>query len=333
MFRNVTKIRNIFGSRQYSSFIRDIRNKIEISRCEKDDSLRNGSYLILVRDHLEVLVSVNPGKVSGMNLSRVCYNELNSLGIQAVDSAFLLSSENEKPVYAVDVVSKSNVYERLLNNDENRKYVSLRSALFHFDDCSQAALLSKSFALIDWKKNHQFCSYCGNKMETDMIRIRKSCNECKKIYYPPVNPVGITLVQHSERDEVLLVRQHSHPPKMFTCIAGFIEPGESLEENVRREVAEEVGVEVRDVQYVASQHWALTGSSLMIGCFASTKDNKFSIDPVELEAAGWFNRMQVKRAFDKVSEKKEKLLTNPDEIWIPPPGAVAHSLIKKWLQI
>lgn len=178
-------------------------------------------------------------------------------------------------------------------------------------------------SLVDWHARHRFCARCGNPTVLTKGGWQRNCTDtavCKGEHFPRVDPVTIMLVEHD--GQVLLGRQPRFPPRRFSALAGFVEPGESIEEAVAREVHEEAGVRVRDVSYIASQPWPFP-SSLMIGCHSHTDDPALTVDTTELEEARWFTREEVAYAMTPGNE---------DGAFIaPPPHAVAHHLLKWWL--
>jgi NAD+ diphosphatase len=148
---------------------------------------------------------------------------------------------------------------------------------------------------------------------------------CKAEHFPRVDPVTIMTVECEGK--LLLGRQPRFPPRSFSALAGFVEPGESIEEAVAREVHEEAGVRVRDVAYVASQPWPFP-SSLMIACHAYADDPAITIDTTELDDARWFTREEVAQAMAAVASG----IKDDDAAFVaPPPFAVAHHLLKWWL--
>ncbi|HQA17465.1 MAG TPA: NAD(+) diphosphatase [Novosphingobium sp.] len=176
-------------------------------------------------------------------------------------------------------------------------------------------------SLIDWHARHRYCARCGNPTMLAKGGWQRNCtNEvCKAEHFPRVDPVTIMLVEHDGR--LLLGRQPRFPPRRLSTLAGFVEPGESIEEAVAREVLEEAGVSVGKVSYVGSQPWPFP-SSLMIGCHAEALDDALTIDRTELEEADWFSRDEVAAA----------MRGDDDARFIaPPPQAIAHHLLKWWL--
>lgn len=176
-------------------------------------------------------------------------------------------------------------------------------------------------SLVDWHARHRFCARCGSPTRLAKGGWQRSCTHepCGGEHFPRVDPVTIMAVEHDGR--LLLGRQPRFPPKRLSTLAGFVEPGESIEEAVAREVLEEAGIQVRDVTYVASQPWPFP-SSLMIGCFAIALSDELTIDTTELDEAGWFTRDEVAAAMR--GEDSAPFIA-------PPPQAIAHQLLKWWL--
>ncbi len=140
--------------------------------------------------------------------------------------------------------------------------------------------------IVAWNRTHQYCGRCGYRTEPGSEEFVKKCPNCGMTYYPRLSPAAIMLVHRG--DELLLARSPHFPPGMYSALAGFVEPGESIEETVRREVGEEVGVEVGKVRYFGSQPWPFP-NSLMIGFLAEWSSGEPEIgDPNEIEDAGWF---------------------------------------------
>ncbi len=177
-------------------------------------------------------------------------------------------------------------------------------------------------SLVDWHARHRFCARCGSGTVLAKGGWQRNCtNEaCKAEHFPRVDPVTIMLVEHEGR--VLLGRQPRFPARRFSALAGFVEPGESIEEAVAREVLEEAGLKVRDVSYIASQPWPFP-SSLMIGCHSYADDPAITVDYTELEEADWFTREEVSAAMG--GDESGRFIA-------PPPFAIAYHLLKWWLE-
>jgi NAD+ diphosphatase len=181
-----------------------------------------------------------------------------------------------------------------------------------------APTFAAALSLANWHRRHGFCSVCGLATLPNRGGWSRACADCGAEHYPRVDPVVIMLAEHDGR--LLLGRQPQYPPGRYSALAGFVEPGESIEAAVARELGEEAGIEVRDVGYVASQPWPFP-STLMIGASATALSDALTIDYQELEDARWFTRAEVEAA----------LAGAPGAAFIAPPCfAIARTLIDRW---
>jgi NAD+ diphosphatase len=186
----------------------------------------------------------------------------------------------------------------------------------------EAALgaLAQGAALLSWNASHRFCSKCGQPSETRAGGYRRHCPACGADHFPRTDPVAIMLT--ATREKCLLGRSPRFAPGMYSCLAGFVEPGETIENAVRRETMEEAGIRLGRVVYHASQPWPFP-YSLMIGCFGEPLDEDIRADLTELEDCRWFLR-------DEVLQMLER--THPEGLTTPPKGAIAHTLIRAWVE-
>lgn len=182
----------------------------------------------------------------------------------------------------------------------------------------ELALYGGARSLIDWHARHRFCAVCGAPSALFRGGWGRRCDACGAEHFPRVDPVVIMLAEHDGR--VLVGRQPGFPPGFFSALAGFLEPGESIEEAVARELWEEAGIRVRDVTYVASQPWPFP-SSLMIGCRATAEDAALTLDTTEIEAAIWVDRAEVRAALAGDTGAP---------FMVPPPLAIARHLLELW---
>ncbi|MGR3662862.1 MAG: NAD(+) diphosphatase [Paracoccaceae bacterium] len=181
-----------------------------------------------------------------------------------------------------------------------------------------AELAATARAILGWHENHIFCSKCGVRSIVGMSGWQRDCPDCGGHHFPRTDPVVIMLVTHG--NSVLLGRSPGWPEGMFSLLAGFVEPGETIEAAVRREVLEETSVEVGRVSYLASQPWPFP-ASLMFGCHAEATSTDIKVDPIEIEEALWLTREEMMNVFAGGHER----------INAPRNGAIAHFLLQNWL--
>jgi NAD+ diphosphatase len=185
----------------------------------------------------------------------------------------------------------------------------------------EGGLIAYAASLLNWHRRHRFCSVCGSPSRIEEAGLLRRCPACGSEHHPRTDPVVIMLVVDEQRDRVLLGRQPSWPPGRYSALAGFVEPGESLEDAVAREVLEESGVEVGRARYDSSQPWPFP-SSLMLGFTVPYVDGEAVARDGELEDARWFTREEIA---DAAADRGDMLL--------PPPVAIARTLIDRWLSL
>ncbi|HWN50716.1 MAG TPA: NAD(+) diphosphatase [Xanthobacteraceae bacterium] len=181
--------------------------------------------------------------------------------------------------------------------------------------------LAAAKALLAWHRRHRFCSNCGAPTRLTQAGWRRDCAACGAEHFPRTDPVVIMLAIHGER--CLLGRQSRFAKGMWSCLAGFVEPGETIEDAVRRETLEEAGIVCGRVAYFASQPWPFP-MSLMIGCHAQALTTELKVDRSELEDARWFERDEVAAMM---------LRRHPDGLTATHPFAIAHHIIRAWLEV
>jgi NAD+ diphosphatase len=185
-------------------------------------------------------------------------------------------------------------------------------------DAADAPTFAAALSLANWHRRHGYCSVCGKPTEPNRGGWSRICGGCGSEHYPRVDPVVIMLAEHGGR--LLLGRQPQYPPGRYSALAGFVEPGESIEAAVAREIREEAGIAVSDVRYLMSQPWPFP-NSLMIGAWAEALGDSLRIDTNELDDARWFSRDEVVAA----------LGNDPAAAFqAPPPSAIARTLLEHW---
>ena len=200
-------------------------------------------------------------------------------------------------------------------------FKDLRSAVMSGDLTGpEASIAAQAKAMIEWHRRHKFCAQCGKSTEITEGGYKRQCETCKAEHFPRTDPVVIMLATRG--DKALLGRGKNFPGKMFSALAGFVEPGETIEQAVAREIMEEAGIQTGAVRYFATQPWPYP-MSLMIGCFADATSEDIKIDETELADARWMTRAELKAALEG---------TGGGDFFLPPPLAIAHHLIKAFVE-
>ena len=192
-------------------------------------------------------------------------------------------------------------------------------ALLSMLDPIQAPIFAAALSLANWHRRHGFCSVCGAQTSPNRGGWSRECGACGNEHYPRVDPVVIMLAEHDGK--LLLGRSHHYPPGRYSALAGFVEPGETMEAAVAREIREEAGIEVARVRYLASQPWPFP-SSLMIGAHSIALGDSLVIDRNELDDARWFSRGEVVSALAGGADAPFQA---------PPRSAIARTLLEAWV--
>jgi len=208
-----------------------------------------------------------------------------------------------------------------LKTSEDFLVTDLRSIAVHgLIDTEHLPPMAEAKAVLHWHLRHRHCANCGVATQVVQAGWRRDCPACKAEHFPRTDPVVIMLAIDGER--CLLGRSPRFVPSMWSCLAGFVEPGESIEDAVRRETREEAGIVCGRVKYLASQPWPFP-SSLMIGCFAEARTHEIVVDRNELEDARWFDRAEIATMLAR---------KHSDGLTTPPPVAIAHYIIRAWME-
>lgn len=210
------------------------------------------------------------------------------------------------------------IVERHPSTPQTQIFSELRMIIMQLSPID-GELAATAKSMFSWHRSHQFCAACGQKSVHAMAGWQRNCPTCETSHFPRTDPVVIMLIIDGNR--TLLGRSPQWPEKMYSCLAGFMEPGETLEAAVAREVKEETDIDIGPVQYVTSQPWPYP-SSLMIGCIASSISTKIKIDPNELDDALWVTKETLVKAFSGI------------DVGIEPAreGSIAGFLIRNWIK-
>ncbi|MGZ3603768.1 MAG: NAD(+) diphosphatase [Thermodesulfobacteriota bacterium] len=215
--------------------------------------------------------------------------DFSELGLPSLSNHYL-GSFDHRPCHAVEVAEGTIPPAGMI-------FEGLRQLYGRFDE-DLFWIAARAVQIIDWDRTHRFCGRCGTPLRTKSTERAKECPQCGLLHFPRLAPAIIVLVQRGK--ELLLARSRHFMPGMFSVLAGFVEPGESLEEAVVREVREEAGIDVKDIKYFGSQPWPFP-HSLMIGFTATYAGGEITIDETEIEEAGWFTVESLPRVPGKIS--------------------------------
>lgn len=231
-----------------------------------------------------------------------------------LDEACLLGTSESGPVLAAPSSLE------LENLPETVKAFDYRTVYTHglIDEAAVGAL-AQAVSLLAWNASYRFCGKCGGQTQMRAGGYRRQCAACGAEHFPRTDPVAIMLT--ATREKCLLGRGPHFAPGMYSALAGFIEPGETIENAVRRETLEEAGIRLGRVVYHASQPWPFP-YSLMIGCFGEPLNDNIQADLNELEDCRWFPREEVRSMLES---------SHPEGLMTPPKGAIAHHLIRAWV--
>ncbi len=295
-----------------NSFSTNFLDRASLKRSDEmwiNDQFNNESARIIPVSHSKILCSSiqNPRTIY---LTKNDFNDFST----ARDLSIFLGISDKKTYFAIDIESVRSA--SILSDKYSGEFHDFRQVmpLLNFRD---SALLAIARFMITWQSRNRYCGKCGTPTkgaEAGNLRICENTN-CGQSHFPSMDPAIIVLVSFGEY--CLLGRQKIWPKGMYSTIAGFVEPGESIEDAVIREVNEETGVIVEKLEYQHSQPW-LFPSSLMLGFTATAKGNEIKLDKKELEDARWFSRKDIK------DNLKKGLLRMPGKV------AIAYHLIKEW---
>lgn len=256
---------------------------------------------------------------SGISFQSITIEKSEHIFLMASEIIFL-GLESERPIFAVDLSGYEE--DKVLELAGSGEFHDLRKIATLLDH-EEASLLAYGRGLMNWHKTHAYCSHCGSKsMSTEGGHSRKCTNAtCNALCFPRLDPAIITLIEHipAKGEPLCLLAVHDTPVgKICSTLAGFVEPGESLEGAVQREMMEEAGLLVKNIEYVASQPWPFP-ASIMIGFKAESDTLDFKLDKDEIQNAAWFSAKELMTA----RETGEMRLSKEDSI--------ARFLIEDWI--
>jgi NAD+ diphosphatase len=284
------------------NFSRDLHDRLTERRGDAEferDAWADPKTRVIVADDRGRLSGTGDGHLASMSPD------------EAPDGERVLLGQADGTMYFLVLPPEDNTD----GQSRDQPMLGLRELFARLEDW-EASLAVHAVGVANWHRAHPRCSKCGAPTEVVIGGESRSCPNCGALHFPRTDPAVIMLVT-DDNDRILLGHNKQRPAGWFSALAGFVEPGESLEAAVRREVREEVGLVVDDVVYVGSQPWPFP-SSLMLGFFAHTSDPNHRVDGDEITDARWFTRRELKDAVDK------------GEVLLPSGVSIARKLVEDW---
>ncbi len=273
------------------------------------ESHRDARAYVIYRDSLVVRQEAGG--------SRVLLSVDEAMKLGANPGTIFLGLRDGAPLFGMGIAAQA--VEKLLGRDDvavtELRGMVMKGAV----PTEQLSAIAMAKSMVSWHQRHGYCANCGTRTAMKEGGWKRDCPSCKAEHFPRTDPVVIMLVTHGER--CLLGRQKQFLPGMWSCLAGFVEAAETIEDAVRREILEESGIHCTDVTYYMTQPWPYP-SSLMIGCAARATSDEIVVDKTELEDARWFTRDEVTLMHSR---------THPDGMFAAHPFAIAHHLIGRWV--
>ena len=230
-------------------------------------------WFLFHKDHMAVTVKTEPHAISIPQLATTAA----SLSV-AENAIYYIGSYGNRPCFSADILSASDIPSGLVLYPLRSMLTMMSIDLF--------SIVGRARQISQFHKSHKYCGACGAVTIQSTTEDARTCPSCSQVFYPRLSPVVIMRVFHAH--ELLLARSPHFKKGMYSCLAGFIEPGETAEEAVSREVMEETGISIKNIRYVTSQPWPFP-HSLMLGFSAEFNGGDLHIDPKEIEDAAWFS--------------------------------------------
>lgn len=259
-----------------------------------------------------------PGSVTAAPRQPLVWLGPEAFGLGHDNEVFLGEDRQGSPVFALDMPGEFSLAGSLIEGlgdwEDMRAAAAILSPL-------EANCVSTARSLFEWHHRHGFCANCGAPSEVTEAGWKRICTDCAAEHFPRTDPVAIMLAARGDR--CLLGRGLGWPPGFVSCLAGFVEPGETVEQAAARELEEEAGIKAdpASTEYLFCQPWPFP-SSLMIGLILQAETEEITIDPKEIESAHWLTRDEV----------RAMLAGEHDTFFCPPPMAIAHHVIRTWAE-
>ena len=285
---------------------------------DRGDDIRDDPLLLterLARNDSRILLYFEGGIFSVESSGKLLWLFFDEVNPDSFLNVIYLGSMNDKFYYAAEVKSAPNLPGKF--RDPRNLAYKLNAP--HSDD-GELGIVAQSKSMLDWHKNHKHCAKCGCETAISKAGYERKCPSCEALHYPRTDPVVIMLAIKGEK--ALVGRSYHYTDGVFSALAGFVEPGETVEEAVRRELFEETTVKVGAVRYIASQPWPYP-SSLMIGCHAEITGGTAQADLKEVAEVKWVTKEEARLALSG---------NDSGGFLLPSPYAIANQLIRSWVE-
>ena len=292
-------------------------NYLHLFSVENKIDLTNINFKELVTNSKKICkcIFLYEEKIVLLN-KKVFFLDINALkNLTNLDKKVIILGKKNQLFYVGMQISKRKLFE--LEDRAKLSFLGIREFLKTTDN-KYTSFITSFYSLARWHNNNRFCSFCGDKNFSSDLGNSLLCSnkKCRKKIFPRIDPTIILLLRC--KNKILLARSKEWKKNLFSCIAGFCEPSESLEETVKRECFEEIGIKVKNIKYKFSQFWPFT-NNLMIGYEGVSKSYNLKINKSEIEEAIWVSRKELLKL-----QKEKKII-------LPKKYAIAFCLIEDWL--
>ncbi len=260
----------------------------------------------------------DPATTKSGDLFWIPWKVVHSVATDPNRAIFLGHAPDGSPRFTIDIGNSLEAW----NNFTSNRFQDIRSVAAYLAD-NRTAIVAQAHSILKWIANHRFCSRCGSNNAVSLGGYRLDCTNptCGVLTFPRIDPVVIIMITSRDNNKCLLGRSHGYPDKIISPLAGFMEPGESIEDAINREISEEVGLACTDIRFWGNQPWPFP-SNLMLGCFATAEQDRLTVHEDELAFADWFTRKQL-----------EEILRNPDGDKIFPQSiSISYHMMRAWLR-
>ncbi|GHF12005.1 NADH pyrophosphatase [Kordiimonas sediminis] len=275
------------------------------------------------RDDARCMVFAGDRILTGPDVGEIIWLTASQMRFLPVALKIFLGLDGAAPRYAARLAGSAEDFDGMFDHNRFRDARSIATKRGMAEP--ELGIIAQAKSILDWHVSHRHCSKCGHESALVKGGYERECPDCGAQHFPRTDPVVIMLALSNDR--ALVGRGYQWPEGLYSALAGYVEPGETIEEAVARELMEETNIHSCNVRYICSQPWPWP-SSLMIGCIADATTTEITRDETEIEDARWVTKQEAIKALQKGSGDE----TVDSDIFMPPPVAIAHTLIRHWVE-